>query len=144
MASIEHIRRQLELPPEATGDLIRLDSIGPPPSPAAVPDERTAESLLSRMTVGPSDVREILAARPDRTHAPEHWWLLQCCCHELQLDMGGTGTLSGWPAIPGAAGRWLYVWVFLCTADQLRKYYARKGIPEEVAWATMTELGTQL
>lgn len=140
----QQVRRRLGLPPDTQPVLDRLESVGPPPSPVVVPDPREA---LARMQISAVDIAEMLAARPDPERHPELWWLLERCCHELQLDMGGLGLIEGWPVLPsqwGDVGRYLYPWVFVATIPALQAFHASRGIPEDITWATMAEISGQM
>ncbi len=109
-----------------------------------VPDRSRASALLELLGVSQADAEEILAVRPDPYRSPRHWSLFQRRCQELRSDLGGFGTLDGWPDIPGPDGRYFYVWVFLSSVPALQEFHAARGIPPEIGWATMAELGTQL
>ncbi len=137
------VRDRLGLAPDSDTVLARLDRLGPPPEPVAVPGSDLTE-LLTSLRVVPEDQAEIAAERPDPKRHPDRWWLLERCCHELQQTMGGTGTVNGWPAPSAAMGRYFYVWVFLAHVPALRAFNNARGIPDEVTTATMAELATQL
>lgn len=140
----DEIRHRLGLPLDAQPVLDRLQSVGPPPTPVVVPDEKEAAALLTRLQVSAEDIVEMVSARPDPSRDPELWWLLERCCHEMLLDMGGTGLIEGWPILPGTLGRYLYVWVFLTTIPVLQAFHASRDIPEDITWASMAELSGQM
>lgn len=137
------VRNGLALSPDSDAVLARLERIGAPPQPVRVPAEELAD-LLTSLRVDPVDQVQITAERPDPERHPERWWLLERCCHELQLGLGGTGTVDGWPAPTAAMGRYFYVWVFLAHVPALRAHHSARGIPSDVTTATMAELATQL
>jgi GNAT-like C-terminal domain/N-acyltransferase N-terminal domain len=93
--------------------------------------------LLSRLGVSEEDAAAVVAARPSPARDPEAWWLVERCAHMLVRDIGGWREL-GWPALPG---RLLYVYVFLAVLPHVRKWHDERRIPEEVAWATLADLG---
>ena len=110
-----------------------------------LPTGAEAADLLRRCGVAEIDVDGVLASSPARN--PELMRLLVRCHDELVADMGGLGTLEGWPALPdslGAVGRYFYVWVLLSVIPQVREYHASRGIPEDATWDILGELGSQM
>lgn len=146
-AAPEAIGTRLGLGSKAPGVLARLAAVPLPREPVRLATSAEVITILRRLRVAEADIGEVLAARPSARQNPDLWWLLERCNRELVNDMGGLGTIAGWPTLPaqlGPIGRYFYVWVFLSTISDLRKYHSRRGIPEEITWATLAELGTQM
>src|SRR5262249_18129809 len=48
------------------------------------------------------------------------------------------------PPLPyeaGAAARYFHVYVFLATIPAVRRFHARRGIPDTISWETLAQLG---
>jgi hypothetical protein len=116
-------------------------------TPARLPDRDGAAALLTRMRVPAAELPEALASLPDPVRTPELWWLLERLRHRLLAGMGGTAPMTSWPDLPealGAAGRWFYLAVFLATVPDLRRFHAEHGVPEEVTWNTLGDVGDKV
>lgn len=85
-----------------------------------------------------------LAALPLFDDMPTAIGLFQCCLQEL-LDPGAPPAAVGtWrtmlPAVhPGAP--MLHAFVFLAAVPEVRARHARRGIPEQITWDTLSDLG---
>jgi hypothetical protein len=51
--------------------------------------------------------------------------------------MGGFEPLAAWPE----RDDFLYVWAFLAALPDVLRYHAARGIPEDVSWPTLADLG---
>jgi hypothetical protein len=132
---------------EARAWLVELEAIGPPESPVRLPPPDEAVQLLARLVAPSGQIAEAVAAMPSPEDNPALWWVLERCHHRLVHDMGGFGQFRGWPAVSaslGAPGRYLYVWAFLATVPAVRRFHASRGIPDDVAWATLADLGRNM
>lgn len=114
---------------------------------ARLPDPARAVRALGQLAVTEQDSAEAAAALPGpRTH-PELWWLLKRCRHRLVTDLGGYAWPEPWPTLPtalGSTGRWFYLAVLLATLPDVRRYHRRLGVPDEVSWATLRDLGEKV
>jgi N-acyltransferase N-terminal domain len=140
----QSIRDLLGLGEDAFPWLDELQALGPPPDPVELPSPVELPALLARLGVPADQIPEIVEARPSPERDPALWWVFARCHHLLLQDMGGFGQRRAWPAMParfGASGRYVYVWVFLATLPVVRRYHASRGIPDDVAWATLADLG---
>jgi hypothetical protein len=108
-----------------------------------LPDDRTAEQLLTRLDVNPADRADTLAARPDPQHHPALWWILDRIYRHTVDSMGAVVPIdghNGWPALPagtGAVGRHLGVWVYLAVLPDVRQYHSSRGIPDDISWTSL-------
>lgn len=138
------VRERLGLPGAAMPWLDRAATLLPARA-LALPGDAEAERLLRRLGVRPEDRAETLAARPDPAAHPALWWVLELAHRELVTTMGATDKLP-WPDLPGAGalGGHGYVWVFLAAVPEVRAYHAARGIPGDVSWATLCDLGQQM
>jgi hypothetical protein len=140
------VRRRLGLGGEFDELLADLAGIGAA-APATLPGPDEAAGTLARMRVPADELPEALAALPDPAGTPELWWLLERLRHRLLAGMGGHAPMPSWPDLPerlGAAGRWFYLAVFLATVPDLRRFHAEHGVPEEVTWDTLGDVGDKV
>ena len=141
------IRERLGLGEESLAWLQELEAIGEPPRPVHLPSPTEAPALLARVAAPDEQIAEAVAALPHLREDPALWWLLERCHHLLVQKMGEFSQLRPWPAPPaalGAPGRYLYVWAFLATLDAVRQYHKTREIPDDVAWATLADLGRNM
>jgi hypothetical protein len=127
--------------------LEELSALEPEPGAARLPDDAETAALLARLNVTGMDADEAVTALPHRTAQPELWWLLERCRRRLVDDMGGTTFPTPWPRLPrelGPVGRYFYVAVLLATLGETRRFHAAHGIPEEVSWASLGDLGEKV
>jgi len=141
------IRERLGLGEESLAWLQELEALGAPPEPVRLPSPDDLPALLGRITAPDEQIDEAIAALPQLEADPALWWLLERCHHLLIQKMGEFAPLRPWPSPPaalGAPGRYLYVWAFLATLDAVRKYHQSRGIPDDVAWTTLADLGRNM
>lgn len=133
---------------EYTDWVRELDAIGPPGEEVQLPEPAESGALFQRIGIQPDDADDILATRISAAADPELWWLLQRCHQTLVASMGdlGWGWLR-WPHLPaelGAKGRFFYVHALLASIPAVLRYHEKRGIPQDVSWATFADLGRQL
>ncbi|MFD0558910.1 hypothetical protein FB566_4866 [Stackebrandtia endophytica] len=125
----------------------RWNGLPPSTDPVPLPTASEAERLLvERLGADPVDAAAVAAARPDPRRDPELWWVLDRCYRQLSDDMGGVGMLL-WPKLPedlGATGRFVYLWALLAVLPQTLEYHRSRGVPQEVTWATLGNVGEKL
>lgn len=112
-----------------------------------LPGEATCRRLLMKLGLTPQDAAEaataILAIRKDRALS----WLLAQCYSLIVDNMGDRPWLMHWPTLPtslGVAGRYFYVAVFLAALPCVSQYHQDRGIPEDVTWASLSDLGEKV
>lgn len=72
--------------------------------------------------------------------------MLERSYHLLLRELGGFRWL-GWPGLPGSfgvAGRYFWVYVFLAMLGDLERWHEARGIPRDIADATLADLGRNL
>lgn len=65
----------------------------------------------------------------------------------VRADLGGHGWLAPGPELPrdrGPAWRHLYVYAYLALVDVARNYHRDHGVPDDVSWTTLADLGRNL
>lgn len=110
-----------------------------------LPARAELAGIFERLAIPEPDRAEILAGWPsasDRATAD----VLASAYGALAGDMGGYAqlTLPSAPAGSGPTSRYLYVYVFLALVPLVRRYHAARGVPDDVAWATLADLGRNL
>ena len=140
------VQRRLHLPARMIawlGDVHRpVGSSGP-----VLPNDVEATDLMERLAVEPSDQAATLAARPDPDVHPALWWVLDRAYHDMLATMGEPPAGIGWPAVPaatGPVGSHLLVWLCLAVLPAVRRYHADHSVSEEISWATLSSLGSEL
>ena len=117
---------------------------------APLPAKADAPAILDRLAVPADDAAAIMAAWPDPGSplwTPELRWLLDRSIALIRADLGGYGWLPPGPELPadrGPAWRYLYVYGYLAMVDVVRAYHRDHGIPDEVSWTTLADLGRNL
>jgi hypothetical protein len=115
--------------------------------PTRLPGNDEAAETMGRMGVPERDAAEALDAVPTPDDQPELWWLLHRCRQLLVSRLGREGSMARWPAMPsslGAHGRYFYLWVFLSAVPEVREYHRAHGVPDQVSWDTLADIGAKV
>jgi len=143
------VQRQLDLSDRMTTWLRNVHRPADAPGPVLPPSPEAAQ-LLGRLGVDPGDADDTVGARPDPIAHPALWWVLDRAYDDMLNHMGTPAPedgFGGWPALPadaGPVGRHLYVWLFLATLPQVRQYHIERGIPDDISWGILADLGTSM
>ena len=128
-----------------------LDALGPPPFDVELPAGGAAGALLARLQVDPADAADVLESLPSPERTPEWWWLLERSVHRLANSMGDPSQPHfGWPdwvaSRPGVplARRCFMAHVFLATVPHTQEWHLARGIPDDVSWASLVDLGRHM
>lgn len=144
--------------PELVPWLDELAELGPPPSPLVLPPAAEAAAVLARVGVPGNDVRAIVAALPSPDGDPDRWWVLERAYHRLTAGLAegrddaatagpaadGRGPWGDWPVPPPSLGpgwEWFHVHLHLAAVPDVIRWHRAHGIPAEVTWATLGNLG---
>ncbi|WP_431946272.1 acyltransferase domain-containing protein [Micromonospora marina] len=144
---VDDVAGRLGVPAEEIDRVRRLAGDRPA---APLPARADAPALLDRLAVRPDDAAEILAGWPEPGSplwTPELRWLLDRSTALVRADLGGHAWLTPGPALPrdrGPAWRRLYVYAYLALVDAVRGYHRDHGVPDDVSWATLGDLGRNL
>jgi hypothetical protein len=129
----------------------RLDVVGAPPYEVVLPPAEETAGLLERIGVAADDAADVLSTLPSPASTPEWWWLLERACHVLTRAMGDPDQPhSDWPNWVGPAEahsmqrRCFMAHVFLATMPHTMAFHRTQGIPEDVSFASMADLGRHL
>lgn len=125
--------------------LQELADAGPPPEALLLPAGEQLVATLHRLGFSDADADEVGRAVPDPDRTPQLWWLLERCAHLAIRHVGRWQETSGpWPtpaAGLGTPGRCLWVYAYLATLPHIRRWHRERGIPDDVSWATLADLG---
>ena len=111
-----------------------------------LPDRPYLPAILECLAIDESDRHEVLAAWPSPETDPETWRSLRRAYHTLVADMGGYAPLQ----LPGPVtestplGRYFFVYVYLAALADVRRFHLQRGIPDDISWATLSDLGRNL
>ena len=140
------ICERLRVRPEDVRLLELFATLGPT-GRAKLPSLDEAPALLERLAVTPEDAAEILAHWPSDAWPPELLWLLDRVPTFLAEHMGSGEWLPPGPELDPALGpeaRLLYVYTFLAGVERVRAWNDEHGIPDDVTWTTLADLGRNL
>jgi hypothetical protein len=142
------VSKRLSLGEEYEPWLEDLRTCDPASGPWRPPSRAELSRLLERLAVAPDDAAEIGEGLSQIQIDPALRWLVEHCRHRLVRDLGRFDAEVGeWPGLPdalGAAGRYFYVYVFLAALGDVRSWHRLQGIPDDVSWATLADLGRQM
>jgi hypothetical protein len=111
-----------------------------------LPDRTYLPAIFERLAIAEQDQQESLAAWPTPERDPEIWRSLQRAYDALVNDLGGFEVLR----LPGPSlestpmDRYFFVYVFLAALADARRFHAKRRIPEDISWATLSDLGRNL
>ena len=111
-----------------------------------LPDRSYLPAIFERLAIAEEDQDELLAAWPSAHADPEIWRLLERAYAMLVNDVGGTAELE----LPGTmvastpTGRYFFVYVYLAALAEVRRFHKQRGVPDEISWATLADLGRNL
>ncbi len=120
-----------------------LEGLPDPDCPIELPGDDETCSILRELDVPEEDIPAAIASRPDRERQPDAWWLLERSVVELVSTIGDIDIPPWFPSpytVPGM-DPFFFVNVFVATLPYTRRYHRERGIPDEVARATLADLG---
>ena len=111
-----------------------------------LPDRTYLPAIFGRLAIGEQDQDEILDAWPSPERDPEIWGSLERAYETLVDDLGGFEVLQlpGPPDESTRMDRYFFVYVFLAALADARRFHANRGIPDDVSWVTLADLGRNL
>ena len=107
-----------------------------------LPDRTYLPVIFEHLAISEEDQQEILAAWPSPDSDPEVWRSLEVAYQTLVKDMGGFASLE----LPGAESSPNYfpVYVYLAALADVRRFHKQRGIPDDISWTTLADLGRNL
>jgi hypothetical protein len=106
-----------------------------------LPDMDEARRTLARLDVPAEAVDDILAGRP--TPGSAEWDQLE----DYHRQLTTTDRPTFWPTPPDDAPppqRWVQLWAFLAALPHAFELNASRGIPDDVSWDTLLEIGVNV
>jgi GNAT-like C-terminal domain/N-acyltransferase N-terminal domain len=131
-------------------DIERVHRLAGDRPSAPLPGKADVPAILDRLAVRPDDAAEIMEGWPDADSplwTPELRWLLDRSTALVRADLGGHEWLPPGPELPrdrGPAWRHLYVYTYLALLDDVRGYHREHGVPDDVSWRSLADLGRNL
>jgi hypothetical protein len=116
-------------------------------APSPLPPLTEAPALLKRLGVPDEDAGEILAAWPSVERDADALHDIARGRDLLVAGMGGTNPVGTLPRPVGASEalrRYFDVHVYLATLPDVRAFHAARGIPDDVSWASLGDLGAHV
>ena len=138
------VRAQLGFDDSATDWLEELAALVLRPDSVRLPESHEARSLLARLNVPITQIDEVVGTMPSVERDPALCWLIERCASLLNAQLGNGDQLRAWPSLPsglGAIARYGYVWAFLAALPSVRRFHAEHGIPDDISWSTLADLG---
>jgi GNAT domain-containint protein/N-acyltransferase family protein len=111
-----------------------------------LPDPTYLPAIFERLAIDEEDRREIRDAWPSRENDPDTWQRLERAYRTLVDDIGGFAPLElAGPSVESTPlGRYFFVYVYLAALADVRRLHRQRGIPDEISWATLADLGRNL
>jgi hypothetical protein len=111
-----------------------------------LPDRTYLPAIFDRLAIDEQDRREILAAWPSPETDSARWVSLESAYATLVNDLGGLELLDlPRPLLDSTrVGRYFFVYVYLAALADVRRFHTRRGIPDDISWATLSDLGRNL
>jgi hypothetical protein len=99
---------------------------------------------LRYLEIPEEDIPDVVALAPSPLETPELWWYLERAVWSLVSYMGKVEQPPKFAPLRDINDpdyRYFYVHVFTATLPHVRAYHQEIGIPEEIAQATLADLG---
>jgi hypothetical protein len=110
-----------------------------------LPDRTSLPTIFDRLAIDERDREEILAAWPSPESDRAAWLSLERAYRTLVTDMGGFEPLElPGPADSSPLGRYFFAFVYLAALADVRRFHTRRGISDDISWATLSDLGRNL
>jgi hypothetical protein len=139
---VELVRAWLGWPPD---EVYRLEALEIPDlAPFTLPASDEAARILRNLDVPPPAAEEVVAAMPTPDGDPEAWWLLERL-HDALVRTPPTA--PPWPAPQvgdDALSRYFHLYVFLGAVPGVLARHAERGIPTDITWKTLGDVGLQV
>jgi hypothetical protein len=111
-----------------------------------LPDQTYLPAIFERLAIDERDQEDMLAAWPSPEADPEVWRSLERAYNALTKGMGGFAPLDlPRPAVESTpVGRYFFAYLYLAALADVRRFHAKRGIPDDISWATLSDLGRNL
>jgi hypothetical protein len=112
----------------------------------ALPGPAAMRAVLERLDVPPQAISEIVAVIPSPAQ-PEAWWLLERLHHAVAVAEEGwfdPPWPAPWPTDDDPFTRHFHTYVFIAALPHVLAVHGKRGIPEEVTWSTLSDIGLQI
>jgi hypothetical protein len=106
-----------------------------------LPGLAAGAEVLARLGLDEADRAAMLAARPNPDGTPYLWWRLERAYRQLSGRIGQLDERVRWNDRPAP---YLYPWALVAALPLVRSYHTTVGVPDDISWATLADLGRQL
>lgn len=141
---MQEISQLLAMDETSEAQLAHLQDIGPPGFEVVLPTAEEAAIELLRLAVPHEDIDAVTACIPAVRQSAPLWWLLERCVHSLVQCIGSVQAPPRFPAFADrelALHRYFPILVFLVVLPRTRQHHRDHGVPQEISWHTLTDLG---
>lgn len=121
-----------------------LRSLSPPPSPVALQRGESLLDTLHYLEIPEEDIPDVLALVDTLAADPDLWWVLERAVWSLVRHMGVVESPPRFAPLRDVNDpvyRHFYVLVFVAALPYVRTYHHSRDIPEDIAQATLADLG---
>ncbi|WP_344105836.1 acyltransferase domain-containing protein [Nocardiopsis rhodophaea] len=142
---VDAVVRRFGLGEEMRGWLIEAADLPLPEGGCPLPSRSRAPEALAPFALSAQDEAELVGLWPDDAWPPELLWLVERMYARVLEDLSaGRGEWRYWPPLAGvedARARCAPVFAFAAAVPALRAWQDRRGVPPEVAAATLRDVG---
>jgi hypothetical protein len=124
-----------------------LQTLTPPAQPVRLPTGDDFLSTLRYLGVPEDDQETVIAMAPVPDTDPEIWWYLERAVWSLVSKMGSIEQPPRFAPLRDVNDpkhRFFYVHVFVAALPYVQRYFHTRGIPADIAQATLADLGRNI
>lgn len=121
-----------------------LIEIGATPFPVALPSGEDLVRVLRYLEIPDEDIPDVVRLVPSPDSDPDMWWLLERSVHSLVRHMGTVTRPPRFATLRNSNDpryRFFFLHVFVAMLPHTLGYFRERGIADEVAQATLADLG---
>jgi hypothetical protein len=127
--------------------LTYLEQMDDPRVLITLPSADELPQVLLGLAVPHEDIDPLIALLPTFERAADARWVLERAAQTLVQHMGQVEGPPWFPPMPdelGVFGRYFFVFVYVAVLPYTRAYHQERGIPDDIARATLADLGRQM
>lgn len=124
-----------------------LETLTAPATAVILPTGDDFQLTLRYLDVPEEDIDDVIATAPDPEKDPEIWWYLERAVWSLMSRMGSVDQPPRFAQLRDANDpehRFFYVHVFVASLPFVQEFFRSRGIPDDVAQASLADLGRNI